>query len=103
MNPQSASVNVGNSTTPASVSPSITPSPGFARGRGSILYVDDDEMARTVLGGWLRLNGYDHRNAASPIEADTILTQHVFDLVISDIHMPGNHRLEWVEQVLNRD
>src|SRR6185369_1358457 len=71
--------------------------------RGRILYVDDDDMARTVLAGWLRLNNYDYRIAANPRDADVVLEQEVFDLVISDIHMPGNHRLEWVERVLNRE
>jgi len=98
MNPQRSSVKtVGNPLNSPSVSTSAAPA------RGRVLYVDDDDMARTVLAGWLRLNDYDHRNAASPVEADALLAQYVFDLVISDIHMPGNHRLEWVEQVLNRE
>lgn len=104
MNPQRPSVNaVENSPTPPLFSPDTVPPSERTSSRGRILYVDDDDMARMVLGGWLRLNHYDHSLAANPAAADALLDQDVFDLVISDIHMPGNHRLEWVERVLNRE
>ncbi len=60
-------------------------------------------MARMVFAAWLGHNKYEHRNASSPVEADALLAQATFDLILSDIHMPGNHRLEWVEQILNRE
>lgn len=85
------------------VLPSAHPRPGRAQSRGCILQVDDDPLVRTVFSGWLRLNDYEHHHAASPAEADALLDQRTFDLVLSDIHMPGNSRLEWVERVLNRE
>lgn len=87
----------------ATVLPSAHPRPGRVQTRGCILQVDDDPLVRTVFSGWLRLNDYEHHHAASPAEADALLDQRTFDLVLSDIHMPGNNRLEWVEQVLNRE
>jgi len=85
------------------VLPSAHPRPGRVQTRGCILQVDDDPLVRAVFSGWLRLNDYEHHHAASPAEADALLEQRTFDLVLSDIHMPGNSRLEWVEQVLNRE
>jgi CheY-like chemotaxis protein len=71
--------------------------------RGRILQVDDDPMVRTVFSGWLKVNGYTHQHAANPAEADALLDRTTFDVILSDIHMPGNSRLEWVEQVLARE
>jgi DNA-binding response OmpR family regulator len=71
--------------------------------RGRILQVDDEPLVRSVFAGWLRVQGYTHHHAASPTEAEALLDQMPFDVVLSDIQMPGNCRLEWVEQVLNRE
>jgi DNA-binding response OmpR family regulator len=90
--PVSASVRVKSA-------PSLPP----ASNRGRILQVDDDPMVRTVFYGWLKMHGYDHHHAASPAEAEQLLDHKSFDVVLSDIHMPGNCRLEWVEQVLGRE
>lgn len=57
-------------------------------------------MARMIFAGWLKLHDYEHYTAASPAEADALLKETPVDLVLSDIHMPGNCRLEWVEQVM---
>src|SRR3954468_20369897 len=104
MNPQRPSVNAEENSLILTIASAVAVSlPVSAPSRGHILYVDDDDMARMVLGGWLRLNHYDYCIAANPVDADALLDQNVFDLVISDIHMPGNHRLEWVERVLNRE
>jgi len=103
MNPPPPSESAaGNPSALPAASATHAPPSGPFPGRGRVLYVDDDDMARNVLGGWLGLNGYEHRSAANPSAGDAVLDQEVFDLVISDIHMPGNHRLEWVERVLNR-
>lgn len=82
---------------------SVSSRPGSTAIRGCILQVDDDPLVRTVFSGWLRLNDYEHHHASSPIEADALLDRWQFDVILSDIHMPGNNRLEWVEQVLNRE
>jgi DNA-binding NarL/FixJ family response regulator len=80
-----------------------TPVAPSVSNRGRVLQVDDDPMVRAVFHGWLKLHGYDHHHAASPSEAEELLNHNSFDVVLSDIHMPGNCRLEWVEQVLGRE
>jgi CheY-like chemotaxis protein len=70
--------------------------------RGRVLHVDDDPTARMVFAHWLARNGYEHAIASGPAEAEGLLAQGSFDVVLSDIHMPGNIRLEWIEQVLAR-
>ena len=92
----------------APTSESDQPSSGGPAGnslhrRGRILHVDDDPMARMVFSGWMKHHNYDHHQAASPAEADALLAKTTVDIVISDIHMPGNCRLEWVEQLLARE
>ena len=71
--------------------------------RGNVLLVDDDPMTGLVLGGWLRLKGYRTAIAAGAVDADRLLAASTYDLLLSDIHMPGNFRLEWVEQLLKND
>ena len=70
--------------------------------RGTILVVDDDPLTGTILSTWLREKGYQAHLAASPEEADRVQGATSFDLVISDVYMPGNFRLEWVERFLQR-
>jgi len=70
--------------------------------RGAILIVDDEPLTGMIVSTWLREKGYGARLAASPNEADRILSDTSFDLVISDVYMPGNFRLEWVERFLQR-
>jgi CheY-like chemotaxis protein len=43
---------------------------------------------------------YDVTRATNPREADELLVRAKFDVVLSDIHMPGNERLQWVERLL---
>lgn len=70
--------------------------------RGRILHVDDEPVTSEILCSWLRQNHYDVSHASCPAEADPLFAQHDFDLIISDVHMPGNHRLEWVESLVER-
>lgn len=68
--------------------------------RGRVLHVDDDPVSSLVLCEWLRHNHYEVTAAAGPAEAEPLLAAGNFDLIISDVHMPGNHRLEWIEHLL---
>jgi CheY-like chemotaxis protein len=70
--------------------------------RARVLVVDDDPDSRVALDGWLDCKGYAVAQAAGPAEADELLARTKFDAVISDIHMPGNERLQWAEQLLQR-
>jgi DNA-binding NtrC family response regulator len=79
------------------------PSVPEASHRGNLLLVDDDSMTGMVLGGWLRHQGYRADFVTNATEADRLLVTSTFDLVLSDIRMPGNFRLEWVQQLLAND
>lgn len=67
---------------------------------GRVLLVDDDDLCRLTLHGLLEEFGFQATCASGPIEADRLLTGHSFDVVLSDIRMPGNGNLEWIERVV---
>lgn len=56
----------------------------------TVLIVDDDEALRTALAIGLRRDGYEVRWACDGSEADTILGSESFDLVLLDLHLPGD-------------
>ncbi|HWA26908.1 MAG TPA: response regulator [Lacunisphaera sp.] len=68
-----------------------------------ILIVEDDPIAGEVLAAWARQHGAHATCAASLSEADAALAAGACDLILSDVHLPGNHRLEWVERILARN
>lgn len=57
--------------------------------RKKILFVDDEEFIRTSLAREIVLEGYDVDTAASGDKAVTMLQQDGYDLVLSDLVMPG--------------
>lgn len=63
------------------------------RTNASILIVDDDEAIRSLLSACLD-DSYWCATAASAEEAVTLLKPGSFNLVLSDIHMPGKSGLE---------
>ncbi len=65
-----------------------------------ILLVDDDPSVHRTVGEWLRAAGYDTTEADSPAAAETIRSSREFDIILSDIQMPGNSRLQWVDRLL---
>jgi len=76
------------------------PSPAECLPKGRVLHVDDDPVSSLVLCEWLKRNNYEVVPAAGPGEAEPLLAADTFDLIISDVHMPGNHRLESIEHLL---
>ena len=54
-----------------------------------ILLVDDDECIRSLLSERLRGQGFDVTAAASVPEALKHITANVYDVLLSDLHMPG--------------
>lgn len=68
-----------------------------------ILIVEDDPIASEVLAGWARHHGSSITSVASTAEADSAFAGGEYDLILSDVHLPGNHRLEWVERILASD
>lgn len=63
--------------------------PAPATTGGSILVVEDDTVARLVIGRMLRRQGYEVTEASEGLEAIRLLqTAQRFDLVITDLDMP---------------
>jgi CheY-like chemotaxis protein len=54
-----------------------------------ILVVDDDETLRDLLATVLRQHGYDVTTAASVSEALKLISAGSYDVLLSDLHMPG--------------
>jgi len=59
-----------------------------------ILLVDDEDSLRITLAANLELEGYEVLEAASAEEALEIAEDNTFDLVLSDIRMPGMNGVE---------
>jgi CheY-like chemotaxis protein len=55
----------------------------------TILLVDDDETIRTTLCALLEAQGFDITCAASVSEALKFITANTYDVLLSDLHMPG--------------
>jgi CheY-like chemotaxis protein len=57
--------------------------------RATILLVDDDEVLRQTLAAALQQYGYDVTTADSVPEALKLITAGSYDVLLSDLHMPG--------------
>lgn len=67
--------------------------------RRSILVVDDNAQVRRVLFSWLRREGARVVTAASAEAAMRWLERERYDLVITDLDMPGRSGLAWLRTV----
>jgi len=65
--------------------------------RGRVLFADDDRALREGLTAMLRRYGYECHSVATAAEAAEVLRAVEFDVLISDINMPGNVGLELIE------
>ena len=63
-----------------------------------VLVVDDERGARMALEVPLRLSGYEVVSAAGGLEAIELGRQHRFDVVLTDIFMPGMRGIEVVRE-----
>jgi two-component system cell cycle response regulator len=71
--------------------------------KGRILAVDDQRYFRELLEGLLSEEGYDVVTASSGEEALRILDQSHFDVVLTDLVMPGMDGNDLVHRVKERD
>jgi CheY-like chemotaxis protein len=55
----------------------------------TILLVDDDEVLRHTLAAILKNHGYEVTTAASVAEALKLISAGTYDVLLSDLHMPG--------------
>ena len=60
-----------------------------------ILVVDDDDRLRTLLGRYLRDNGYHVSSASSAADARARLDGMAFDLIVLDVMMPGESGIDF--------
>ena len=67
--------------------------------RGRILIADDEPTFLTSTAELLRREGYVVETAMSAEEALAAIAAHPFDLLITDLEMPGNVDLDLVQQV----
>jgi len=67
--------------------------------RGKILVVDDDEINREICVEVLEPLGHEIHSASSGIEAAELITRDRFDLVITDLSMPGASGWDVARQV----
>jgi len=65
----------------------------------NILVIDDEPLVTKSLGKLLRVSGYNAFIAASAQEALEKIKETTFDLIISDIRMPGTNGIEAISQI----
>ncbi len=70
---------------------------------GSILVVDDDPSVRELLKDLLLMSDYDVVACESPFEALDLVKNHSFDLVITDLMMPGMSGMDLVKALKDHD
>ncbi len=71
--------------------------------KGRILAVDDQRYFRELIEGLLSEEGYEAQTAASGEEALRILEQSAFDIVLTDLVMPGMDGCDLVHRIRERD
>ncbi len=70
--------------------------------KGNILVVDDDATVRSGLNRILDAQGYAVETASTASEALEMLSHHPFDLVLTDLQMPGMDGLELLGEIKGR-
>lgn len=97
-----------NMTMPAAVSTPRerrdTPDPLTTRTTsGTVLIVDDDEALLRSLSRLLRLRGYEPKTATSAAAAIELIQSERFDVVLSDIAMPGMDGIQLLRRLRDTD
>lgn len=64
-----------------------------------ILVVDDDTRLRSLLGRFLREQGFAASVAKDALEAGMFLDQYRFDLIVLDVMMPGLNGFDFLKQL----
>ena len=71
--------------------------------QGNLLLADDEEMYLTTLAQLLRMHGFTVTCCGSVPEARELLEKHRYDLLVSDIQMPGGPVLDLVKRIPERN
>src|SRR5262245_25546560 len=69
---------------------------------GRVLVVDDNARARQSMVDVLAAAGHDVASSASAIEALKIVEQNTFDVIITDLQMPGMDGLAFIRTLAER-
>lgn len=64
--------------------------------KANILIVDDEAIKRSVLEDELNAAGYSVVTAGSPLEAESVLEKTFFDVILTDLRMPGEDGLTFL-------
>ena len=65
----------------------------------NILIVDDEEEILKMLKRHLELEGYDVSTTPDPFEAVELMKENLFNMVVSDIRMPGLSGVELLREL----
>ena len=68
--------------------------------RGSVLLVDDEEGILKTLGRALREEGHEVVATPRPVEAERLLAERGFDILVVDNRMPGKTGLELIRDLV---
>ena len=68
-----------------------------------VLVVDDEQNICAMLTKFLRSSGYSCESSTDPAKALEVLKRNDFELVISDIKMPGIDGLQLLSEILKID
>jgi len=67
-----------------------------------VLVADDEELSREPLAELLRQDGYSVDVAVDAASAEKLLSANHYDLLISDVNMPGNEKLEFLRHTAEK-
>ena len=74
----------------------------MSQNRTKILIVDDEPIKRAILEDELQGLGYAVTVAANPLEAEPLLADTCFDVVLTDLRMPGQDGLSFLRDLKQR-
>jgi EAL domain-containing protein (putative c-di-GMP-specific phosphodiesterase class I) len=83
--------------------PSSSDDGGLLDGPGRVLVVDDESAVRRMLARLVGGAGYEVDTAPDGHSAQQLLVEHSYELVISDVAMPGMDGLELLQMVRRHD
>ena len=67
--------------------------------RAKILIVDDEPIKRSVMAEQLAEAGYFVATALDPFKAEPLLENNVFDVILTDLRMPGQDGISFLREI----
>jgi DNA-binding response OmpR family regulator len=67
-----------------------------------ILLVDDDDSLATLLGGRLRREGYNVKSCGDVAQAEELLKDHTFDVILLDVMLPDRSGFDFCAKLRDR-